>query len=227
MAQASLVSSSALLALLPQTQCQRCGYPDCASYAAAISSGQAAINQCPPGGQTGVARLAAATGLPELPLDPAFGREQERTVAFIDEDWCIGCTLCVQACPVDAIVGGNKSMHTIDEISCTGCELCIPACPVDCIEIEIATLGQTGWQAWSPDLAAQAAQRYAAHQTRNDLGARSSLLKQSAATQANSPTAPAASTAVSTGTISQTQSTGDKKAAIAAALARARAQRKA
>ena len=102
--------SAAILAALPQTQCQRCGWPDCASYAQAIVQGQAAINQCPPGGQAGVARLAAITGLPEQPLDPAFGQEQERTVAFIDEDWCIGCTLCVQACPVDAIVGGNQAM---------------------------------------------------------------------------------------------------------------------
>ena len=113
--------SAAILAALPQTQCQRCGWPDCASYAQAIVQGQAGINQCPPGGQEGVARLAAITGLPELPLDPAFGQEQERTVAFIDEDWCIGCTLCVQVCPFDAIVSGNNSIHSIIETDCTGC----------------------------------------------------------------------------------------------------------
>ena len=88
-------------ALLPQTQCTRCGYPDCASYAQAIAEGEADINQCPPGGAEGVRRLAALTGLPELPLDPEFGLEGPRTLAVIDEDWCIGCTLCIQACPVD------------------------------------------------------------------------------------------------------------------------------
>lgn len=158
--------AAALLNALPQTQCQRCGYPDCAAYAAAIADGSADINQCPPGGQEGIAALAAITGRPVQPLNPAFGREQERTVAFIDEDWCIGCTLCIKACPVDAIIGSNKFMHTIIEDRCTGCELCIPACPVDCIEIEIVTPGLTGWQAWSPELAQTARTQYAEHQER-------------------------------------------------------------
>ena len=156
--------AAALLDALPQTQCQRCGYPDCAAYAAAIADGSADINQCPPGGQEGIAALAAITGRPVQPLNPAFGREQERTVAFIDEDWCIGCTLCIKACPVDAIIGSNKFMHTIIEDRCTGCELCIPACPVDCIEIEIVTPGLTGWQAWSPAQAQTARVQYAEHQ---------------------------------------------------------------
>ncbi len=147
-------------AALPQTQCQRCGYPDCAGYAHAIAHEAAPINQCPPGGGEGVARLAALTSQPVVPLNPAFGVEQERTVAFIDEAWCIGCTLCIKACPVDAIIGSNKLMHTVIESACTGCELCIPACPVDCIEIEIATPGQTGWQAWSAKDADEALQRY-------------------------------------------------------------------
>jgi Na+-translocating ferredoxin:NAD+ oxidoreductase subunit B len=158
-------------AALPQTQCQRCGYPDCAGYAQAIAHEGAAINQCPPGGAEGLARLAALTAQPAQPaqtahssaslaINPDFGAEQERTVAFIDEEWCIGCTLCIKACPVDAIIGSNKLMHTIIESACTGCELCIPACPVDCIELEIATPGHTGWQAWSAPAAAQALERY-------------------------------------------------------------------
>ncbi|MFM7331523.1 MAG: RnfABCDGE type electron transport complex subunit B [Brachymonas sp.] len=152
--------AAALHAALPQTQCQRCGFPDCASYAQAMAQDAVPINQCPPGGDEGVARLAALTGRPVIPINPEFGRVQERTVAFIDEDWCIGCTLCIKACPVDAIVGTNKLMHTIIEADCTGCELCIPVCPVDCIEIEIATPGRTGWAAWSPMLARAALERY-------------------------------------------------------------------
>ena len=155
-----------LHAALPQTQCQRCGYPDCASYAQAMAHEGVPINQCPPGGEEGVARLAALTGQPAIPINPAFGREQERTVAFIDEDWCIGCTLCIKACPADAIVGTNKQMHAIIEADCTGCELCIPACPVDCIEIEIATPGFTGWAAWTQSQADEALKRYENMSTR-------------------------------------------------------------
>ena len=149
-----------LHAALPQTQCTRCGYPDCAGYARAIASGEAEINQCPPGGAEGVARLAAISGRPPLPLNPSNGAEGPRTVAVIDEGWCIGCTLCIDACPTDAIMGSNKLMHTVIEPYCTGCELCVPVCPVDCIGLEAVTGERTGWQAWSPAQAAQALQRY-------------------------------------------------------------------
>lgn len=153
-------------AALPQTQCTRCGYPDCAAYAQAIAGREADINQCPPGGAEGIARLAAITGRPALPLNPDNGTEGPRHLAVIDENWCIGCTLCLDACPTDAIVGSNKLMHTVIEPYCTGCELCIPVCPVDCISLENVTGGQTGWQAWSPADAAQARNRYETHSLR-------------------------------------------------------------
>ena len=147
-------------AALPQTQCTRCGFPDCKAYAEAIAAGEAAINQCPPGGQEGVRRLAALTGRPELPLNPANGAELPRTVVWIDEAWCIGCTLCIKACPTDAVLGTNKHMHTVVEQFCTGCELCLPVCPVDCIHTETVSAGATGWQAWSPSMADTARSRY-------------------------------------------------------------------
>ena len=156
----------ALHAALPQTQCTRCGYPDCAAYARAIAQGQAQINQCPPGGQEGVDRLAAITGRPTLPLNAEHGAEGPRHVAVIDEAWCIGCTLCIKACPTDAIVGSNKRMHTVIEPWCTGCELCIPVCPVDCIALENVTGERTGWAAWSQPEADTARQRYEARKLR-------------------------------------------------------------
>ena len=151
---------------LPQTQCTRCGYPDCLSYAQAIDAGEAAINQCPPGGDAGVARLAAITAQPLLSLNPENGYEGPLTVAIIDEAWCIGCTLCIDACPTDAIVGSNKRMHTVIEPYCTGCELCIPVCPVDCIALEPVDVNLTGWLAWSKDLANMSRIRYEAKTAR-------------------------------------------------------------
>ena len=156
----------AIDAALPQTQCTRCGYPDCAAYAQAIASWQAAINQCPPGGQEGIERLARITGQPTLPLNTGHGSEGPRQVAIIDEAWCIGCTLCIKACPTDAIVGANKLMHTVIEPWCTGCELCIPVCPVDCIQLENASGERTGWAAWSAQAADTARQRYQTRQLR-------------------------------------------------------------
>jgi Na+-translocating ferredoxin:NAD+ oxidoreductase subunit B len=149
-----------ILAALPQTQCTRCGYPDCAAYAQAVAYGEAAINRCPPGGAEGIQRLAVITGRPLTPLNPDNGLEGPRVIAIIDENWCIGCTLCIDACPTDAIIGTNKMMHTVIEPHCTGCELCLPVCPVDCISLENVTGALTGWSAWSPDQANEAKKRY-------------------------------------------------------------------
>ncbi|MES2363840.1 MAG: electron transport complex subunit RsxB [Pseudomonadota bacterium] len=161
---------SRIYAALPQTQCTRCGYRDCAAYAQAVAGGEAAINQCPPGGAEGVERLAAITGQPALPLNPANGSEGPRSVAVIDEAWCIGCTLCLPVCPTDAILGSNKMMHTVIEPYCTGCELCIPVCPVDCISLENVTGERTGWAAWSGADAALAQNRYEIHSLRRTSG---------------------------------------------------------
>lgn len=155
-----------LHAALPQTQCTRCGYPDCEGYAVAIAAGEAEINQCPPGGAEGIARLAALTSRAVIPLNPANGVEGPRTVAVIDENWCIGCTLCLDACPTDAILGGNKRMHTVIEPYCTGCELCVPVCPVDCIALENVTGQRSGWEAWSLPQADLALARYEARKAR-------------------------------------------------------------
>jgi electron transport complex protein RnfB len=151
---------------LPQTQCTRCGYPDCQRYAEAMANGEAGINQCPPGGAQGVARLAALTGKAITALNTEHGFEGPRTIAIIDEAWCIGCTLCIGVCPTDAIVGSNKRMHTVIEPYCTGCELCIPACPVDCISLEPVDMALTGWAAWPQNLADLARQRYEARGVR-------------------------------------------------------------
>lgn len=220
-------------AALPQTQCTRCGYPDCAAYAGAIAEGTAAINQCPPGGAEGIARLAQITGNDVQPLNTAHGLEAPRTTVFIDEAWCIGCTLCIKACPTDAIVGSNKWMHTVMEQYCTGCELCVPACPVDCIQIESASGAITGWAAWSDVQAVQARSRY---EQRKDRLQREGLIEDNRGTSpdarahceegetgaggADTPATPfdATSTAQDAGAAA-------RRAAIDAALERARQQR--
>ena len=163
-AQAALASR--LNDALPQTQCTRCGYPDCQGYARAIAGGKAPINQCPPGGAEGIVRLAALTHTRPIPLNPANGHEGPRAIALIDEAWCIGCTLCIKACPVDCIVGASKKMHTVVEPDCTGCELCVPACPVDCISMLPVTGEHTGWAAWSAEQAGRARAQYAFRQMR-------------------------------------------------------------
>jgi len=160
-------------AVLPQTQCTRCGYADCHTYAEAIADGLADLNQCPPGGAEGIARLAVVTGQAPSALNPAHGTEGPRRLAIIDETWCIGCTLCIQACPVDAIVGAPKRMHTVLVDWCTGCERCLPPCPMDCIALQplpnTALANQSGWSAWSLKQAEEARQRYKTRQARQRL----------------------------------------------------------
>lgn len=146
--------------LLPQTQCTKCGYPACRPYAEAIADGSANYNQCPPGGAEGVAKLAHLLGKPVIPINPIHGLERPRPMAVIDEALCIGCTLCIQACPVDAIVGAAKQMHTVLPSLCTGCDLCVAPCPVDCIAMVDVTPGKTGWDAWSQEQADAARERH-------------------------------------------------------------------
>ncbi len=191
-----------IAAALPQTQCTRCGYPDCNAYAQAVATGAADINQCPPGGAEGIERLSALTARRVVPLNPDFGEESPRTVAVIDEDWCIGCTLCLAACPTDAIVGANKLMHTVIAEHCTGCALCVPVCPVDCIALVNASGDATGWQAWSAAQAQHAKGRYEARKER--LGRQQQEEKAAALTTAE----------------------GSKQSTIDAVLARARARNK-
>ena len=131
----SAISVRDIDACLPQTQCTKCGYPRCLAYASAIYAGEAAINQCPPGGQVTIDLLARLLGRKTLPLDPHHGVHESRKTARVLESQCIGCALCVPTCPVDAILGAAKQMHTVIDADCTGCELCVPVCPVDCIQL--------------------------------------------------------------------------------------------
>lgn len=128
-------------ALLPQTQCGQCGFPGCRPYAEAIARGEATINRCAPGGARVIEKLATLLDQAVVPLDPAHGHETPPEVAFIHEDACIGCTKCIDACPVDAIIGASKLMHTVMSDVCTGCGLCVPACPVDCIDMLVSQAG--------------------------------------------------------------------------------------
>jgi electron transport complex protein RnfB len=152
--------------LLPQTQCTKCGFDGCMPYARAIAEDRADFNQCPPGGQEGVVRLARLLGRPEKPLDVSHGLERPRPRAVIDESVCIGCTLCAKACPVDAIVGAPKLMHTVLNDACTGCDLCVAPCPVDCIDMIPVTGNASGWDAWTDAQAAAARAQHSRRQAR-------------------------------------------------------------
>jgi electron transport complex protein RnfB len=206
-------------AVLPQTQCTKCGYPACRPYAEAIARGEADIDRCAPGGTAGVAKLAALSGRPVKPLDPAYGLEQAGAAALIDETRCIGCTLCIQACPVDAIAGSAQHMHTVLLEHCTGCELCLPPCPVDCIEmVSIEELVRRGAALSAPDpkrSAAQARSRYAFRELRLQR-ARSTRTPQRAKNAQ-----PARHDAVTRAS----PTVEYKRAAVRAALERARARR--
>ena len=201
-------------AALPQTQCRRCGQADCRAYAEAIARGEASIDRCPPGGAEGIVRLAAITGRRAVPLDAQAGVEGPLRLALIDEAWCIGCTLCLQACPVDCIVGAPKSMHTVVAAQCTGCELCLPACPVDCISMVDAPAAAdpppTGWAAWSAQRADESRQRYAFHRRRL------------VTTESGVGGPPQAGPATVGDGQRATTSAADRRALIDAALARAR-----
>jgi electron transport complex protein RnfB len=197
-------------AVLPQTQCERCGYPGCRPYAEALAAGKARLNQCPPGGQDGVRRLADLLGEPEVPLDPLLGTPGVLEVVSIEEEHCIGCTLCIKACPVDAIVGAPKQMHTVLADRCTGCMLCLPPCPVDCISTLPAPFR------WDTERAKSARGRFAERQKRRAEEAR----LREAQLQALSGPRP--------GTLQQNaarHSAERKRATIEAALERARLAR--
>ena len=191
------VTIDAIDALLPQTQCRRCRYDSCRAYAEAVAAGQAPINRCPPGGDATVAALADLLGIPALAIDPSCGLTTPLAIARIDEATCIGCTLCIQACPTDAIVGAAKRMHTVIADRCTGCELCLPPCPVDCIAMLPAA------RPWSTADAERARQHFSARTARLAPGLRKGEQETAAVDLARQ----------------------HRRAAVDAALARARARR--
>jgi len=198
-------------ALLPQTQCTQCGYDGCLPYARAIAQGDAPINRCPPGGDAGVAALAGLLQQPVIALDRSCGEPGPLTVAVIEERHCIGCTLCIKACPVDAIAGANKRMHTVIPDWCTGCGLCVPPCPVDCIVMTPALPATREWSRADADAA------------RHRHRARTARLQEH---EQNAQARLAARSGTATATVADANADANaKQAIIAAALARAGARR--
>lgn len=203
--------------LLPQTQCTKCGFDGCAPYARAITEDAAPINRCPPGGEAGIAALAQLLNQPILALDTECGLHVPLQVAVIDEQYCIGCTLCIQACPVDAILGASKVMHTVLSDDCTGCDLCVAPCPVDCIEM----VNVEPAREWTRNDADQARARYARRQLRVNKTPASLRISE----HTDSPEGQSAQ-ATQLPTLSPSTA-GEKQTAVQAALARARARRNA
>ena len=207
----------AIDALLPQTQCRRCGYDGCRPYAEAIAAGETDINRCPPGGDATVERLAALTGETVKPIDPECGDASIPKVAYIREAECIGCTRCIQVCPTDAIIGAAKQMHTVIEFDCTGCELCVPACPVDCIDMPESG-AESGQPLWPPQRAIDAER---AARARELFEARRRRLNQKTTRRRRSNRHDATVDARE----DAAAGSADKKATIADAIARAKARR--
>ena len=218
----SQASADAIDAVLPQTQCRQCGFDGCLPYAHAIAEGRAEIDRCPPGGDDGIAKLAAVTGRPMRPLDTRCGVPKPLALAVIDESLCIGCTLCIKACPVDAIVGAAKQMHTIIPELCTGCDLCVPPCPVDCIAMIPVTGDATGWDAWSQKQADAARDRHDRRIARL-AKEREAAEARAAARQAGRPTAASVAPEASEAKpAAADDAEAKKRAIIQAALERAR-----
>lgn len=215
---------------LPQTQCTKCGFKGCRPYAQAMADGQALHNQCPPGGAEGVARLAQILKVAILPVNPNNGLERVRSVAVIDPALCIGCTLCIQACPTDAIIGAAKQLHSVVPDHCTGCDLCVAPCPVDCIAMVPVSGDKTAWAAWSSQQADPARARYERREQRlaaiaqahtDRLAQKAALARTAHSVPNNSVPSKSSDSAASDSSDQAKIDAARKKAMIANALARA------